>query len=182
MKTIDNYMSKEQGRSVSGSQRLVVNEWNKLTKALDTLRTQKDVLLKCGLAKEAKAVVAKINELEVERRRLEDRLNDERREMAKAMLVCFAACDLATTAADVFADTMHRLSHGLYKPNNSFSESIREQANSFNKLVQTIDEGGHEPLSLFYADMAEEVNAKVLPIMQQVINDYCNSPLGKRYF
>lgn len=182
MKSISNYMSREQGRSVSGSQKVQIARWDKITAQIDTMRSQKDVLLKCGLVKEAKALQERINEAEANRRQLEDTINEERRQMAQAMLLCFASCDIATTCADIFAEQMHSLSHGYYKKENDFSKSIAEQAQSFNRLVQTIDEGEHEPLSLFYADMAEAITNKVIPIIQEIIKDYCNTSLGRRYF
>lgn len=182
MKTINNYMDKDQGRSISASQVVRVAQWDKVTKELERMRGQKEVLVKCGLVKEAKALQAKINDAEITRRRIEDTANEERKEMARAMLLCFASCDLATIVADMFGEDMHRLTLGHYKKDNDFSKSIREQANSFNKLVQTIDEGEHEPLSMFYADMADEICTKVLPVMQEVIKKWCDTPKGQRYF
>lgn len=180
-RSISDYMNHHQGRSISATQAAGVIAWEKLTHDIEQLRQQRDVLKASGLEDAAKRVQQLINEAEINRRRLEDRLNEERRIMAASILVAFAACDIATTAADEFDECMRKYSHGSADKVNAFSTSIREQATSFNKLVQAIDEAEHLPLSLLYADMAEEIVDAALEMARETVARYMDTPKGRRY-
>lgn len=175
-------MHNTDGRKVSGMQRLAVQDWYKMSQELDKLREQKRVLQQCGLDAEAKKVQRIINEKENDRRAYEDQLNEERKIMAKQLLVCFAVCDIATSAADKFGALAHKLSRGLYGNRNNFTDDIKKQAEAWNKIVQIIDSGGNMKAAMLYADMAEEVCDRVFPVIEDVINKYINSPKGKQYF
>lgn len=181
MKTINDYMHAEQGRRISGTQAAGVYAWNKLSGDIQRLRAQRDVLKTSGLDKEAKRVQQLINDKEIERRRLEDRLNDERRIMCAQICIAFAACDIATTAADDFDEVMRKYGTSRADAVNSFSQAIREQASSFNKIVQVIDEAEHTALSLFYADMAEEITEAALAVAREIVAKYMNTEKGRRY-
>lgn len=182
MRTIDEYMDFHSGRKVSGMQYLAVQKWYEMSAELERMRDQKRILQQCGLDAEAKRVQRIINEKENERRAYEDQLNDERKIMAKQLLVCFAVCDLATTAADKFGALAHKLSRGLYGNKNNFTDELRQQAEAWNKLVQIIDTGGNMKAAMLYADMAEEICDRVFPLIEEVINKYINTPKGKQYF
>lgn len=181
-KCINDYMDKWAGRKVSEAQEMSVYEWDKLTAKLARMREQKGVLISAGLDVEAKRVQQSINALERERRDLEDQLNEERRALVKCILLCFAAADIATEAADRFAEQLHKTSRGLYGGDNSFSQKVRDQATAFNKLVQILDEGDNEVISMHYAEMAERINAATMPVIMGIINETMNSPKGKRYY
>lgn len=182
-KHIGDYLHREDGQAVS-----VEAQWEgvlahqKLTEELKSMRDICDVFEKSGLTDAGKEMQRKINEKEIERKRLELKLNDERIEMSRALLVCLAACDVATSAADFFAEVMHRTSHGIYGADNDFSQQVREQANAFNKIVQNVDEGGNYALSMFYSDIADEVVEKVLPIIKEIVDKYHKTEKGRRYF
>jgi len=182
-KHIGDYLHKESGQSVS-----VEAQWkgvvahHKLTEELKRMREIKDTFLKSGLEDAAARMQSQINDKENERKALELRLDDERRQMSFALLVCLCACDIATSAADEFAATMHTVSHGIYGTDNDFSRAVREQADSFNKIVQQVDEGENLPLSMFYADIAEVVVERVLPVIKDVIREYHETEKGRRYF
>lgn len=176
-------MNAESGQSVStGAQMAGIIEHKKLSNEIIGLREMQSILQNSGLDVEAKRLDEQINAKEMERKELELRLDAERREMSYAMLLCFCACDIATTCADEFGVVMKRVTKGIYGTDNDFTEAVKEQAESFNKIVQSVDEGGNYALSMFYSDIAEAVNERVLPIMKEIVKDYHNTKLGRRYF
>ena len=44
------------------------------------------------------------------------------------------------------------------------------------------DTGGSEPLSYYYADMAEELVKRVKAVMEETITEYMNTEKGRQYF
>lgn len=182
MRDISEFMNKWQGRKVSDSQRLAIKEWERMSSDLENMREQKQILLRCNLDREAKALQLKINALEHERQDFEDRLNEERKEMAKAILGCLVGCDFVTLSADRFADTTHRLSRGLYGADNKFSQDIRKQADEFNKIVQLIDQGGNDVAAMYYSDMAEDINKEMFALVDRKIKEWMEKGKGKMYF
>lgn len=182
-KHIGDYLNQESGQAVKPDiQWEGVVAHKRLTEEIKRMRNIRDTFAKSGLEDAARRMQEQINDKECERKLLELELDEERREMARALLVCLCACDLATSAADHFAEVLHRTSHGICGAENDFSEAVREQAESFNKLVQSVDEGGNLPLSLMYSDIAEEVVDKVLPIIKDIVRDFHNTEKGRRYF
>lgn len=182
MRTIDNYMHKTDGRKVSGSQRLAILDWEKMSADLDRMREQKRILQQCGLDREAKRLQEQINAKEQERRAYEDKLNEERREMVRGIRLALCACDFATICADEFGETTHRLSRGLYGRDNDFCEDIRKCANEFNKVVQMIDTGGNIKAAMYYAELAEIANERMKAVAKDVIKEWMEKGKGKQYF
>lgn len=180
---IGDYLDKDSGQSVNAEiQWKGCVKHQRITEELKRMRAARDVFENSGLHDAAKHMQSQINDKEMERKNLELQLNEERREMAFTMLVCLAACDVATVCAEDLAATMHRVSKGIVGTTNDFSEAVKEQAKSFNILVQSVDEGGNLALSNYYADIAEEVIAKVKPVMMSVIREHHNTARGRRYF
>lgn len=144
---------------------------------------QYGVLKKCGLEREARAsILPKIQELERQKLQLIEETDRQRRRGARQLLVCFCAADLATEAADDFADTLHEISWGGVPDDNDFSALLRKVAQNMNSVVCTIDKGGSEPLSYFYADMAEECVTAAKKAVGEVIDKWMDTPKGRKYF
>ena len=61
----------------------------------------------------------------------------------------------------------HRISYVRIGMDNDFSAMMRGLASDFNKAVCMIDTGGSEPLSYYYADMAEELVKRVKAVMSE---------------
>lgn len=150
---------------------------------IDAAKEQYEVLKKCGLEREAKAsVLPKLQRLEAEKLQLMNKIDEERREGAKALLMCFCSADFACESAYGFADTLNRISYGMYGKGNSFSDDICKVAKSFNRLVCVIDSERNDALSTFYADMAEECTAAASEAVSRVIDRYMDTDQGRKYF
>ena len=98
-----------------------------LQKRIKLAKEQHDVLKKCGLEREAKALLPKIQELEAQKLRLVEEIDRNRIVGAKALLMCFCAADVCTVCADDFADVEHRISYGRIGKDNDFSAMMRGQ-------------------------------------------------------
>ena len=75
-----------------------------LQQKIKLAKEQYDVLKKCGLDREAKAMLPKMRELEAQKLRLVEEIDRNRLSGAKALLMCFCAADVCTVCADYFAD------------------------------------------------------------------------------
>ena len=153
-----------------------------LQQKIKLAKEQYDVLKKCGLDREAKAILPKIQELEAQKLRLVEEIDRNRLIGAKALLMCFCAAGVVTGFADDFADGDHRISYGRIGKDNDFAAMMRGLASDFNKAVCMIVTGGSEPLSYYYADMAEELVKRVKAVMEQTITEYMNTEKGRQYF
>lgn len=156
--------------------------WAALTRGIEQLTIQRDVLERSGLESAAKNAQDKINLLQLKRKQLENELEDERRIMSKYMLVALVACDLLTEIADEFGKAMHTYSHGFYAEHNELQAEIKEQADNFNKIVQSVDGVGNEAMSVFYADMAEEAISESKPKIYETVEKFMKSANGRKYF
>lgn len=173
---------KNEPKTVNITQRVGAAAWNKLTQKIDQASKQHDIFKRSGLQDAANKALEVMRDLQRQRHELEKRLEDERRQMSACVLTVLASCDLMCSVADGFAEDMHRLSHGYYANNNSLAAEARAHATSFNKLVQSVDIVGNERMSMFYADMAEEVIEAVTPKIKEIVQKYMESEKGRRYF
>lgn len=148
------------------------------------LEGKRKVLRDCGLIPESKKIDKLIRQCEQRIIELGEEARQQRKALARVMLLCFAAGDIATTCADTTADTFDELTFGWEKEGgNELADIFRQQAENWNKCVQVIDgdgEHGSEQVSAYYADMAEDLVGRVIPIMWEVIDEYMNTEKGKR--
>lgn len=162
-------------------------EQAKLHEQMKKVREDMDVLKRCGLDKEAKALLPKYNGMVERMRRLEDETHEQQRKSAQALLVCFVAADLATLAADRFAEVCREVNFGMNDADNSFVRLMKSQAEEsakkWNKIVQIFDEGAADiRLSQFYSDFSEAITDKVLPMMQDAVLDVMtNTEQGRKW-
>ena len=148
------------------------------------LELQRDVLRKSGLEKEAKSIQKVINKLNIDIHNCEKEAEQQRLELVKLMFFCFAAGDIATTASDMMADGFNRLTYGRTKDSGvNFVDVFKNQANEWNKCVQLVDSGQDDDigLSMFYADMADEIVEAVIPVVNRIIDKYINSKEGHKF-
>lgn len=174
-------MAKER-KWASEAQIVGVEKVNTLAYQIKLAKEQYDVLKKCGLDREAKALLPKMRELEAQKLRLVEEIDKNRIIGAKALLMCFCAADVCTVCADDFADIEHKISYGMIGKDNDFSAMMRGLASDFNRAVCMIDTGGSEPLSYYYADMAEELVQRVKTVMSETIEEFMNTEKGRQYF
>lgn len=155
----------------------------RLKDMIKILDSQYDAKCRAGFKKEAKKeFLPQINELKLKLKNFCDNLNEMRRLSARTMLALFCVCDLATIMADKLGDNLQISTLGEMDKDNGVSNSVKKLAEDFNKIVQLVDTAGHEKMSMFYADMAEEFCDKALPILDEITEKYFDSTKGKQYF
>lgn len=162
-------------------------EQAKIHREMKTLGEHIDLLKRCGLDKEAKKLLPKYNEMVAQIKALDDVVKEQQRKSAQALLVCFVCADLATIAADVFADVCDEVNCGMNKADNDFVRLMKFNAETsakrWNEVVQLFDEGADNmKLSMFYADFSEAITDKVLPIVQDAVWDVMtNTEQGRKW-
>lgn len=151
---------------------------------LATMKQQKQVLLDCGLDREAHVVQQRIDHQHDIIADLKVAVMKQRAELVRHMLLAFAAADIATTAADKLAEAFDEHTVGYdNKGGKALADIIRNQANEWNECVQMIDGdgvSGNERVSMYYSDIAEEIVAKVIPDVLEIIDRHMATEKGKR--
>ena len=109
------------GLHYSKAQRVRVAERDRLSIEIRNGWHLYDMMCKCGSKEDADAnLKPKINEMVLERERLERSIHDESRKGTSALLMTLCACDLLTELADVFGYTLTEISRGAEPANNAF--------------------------------------------------------------
>ena len=151
---------------------------------LATMKQQKQVLLDCGLDREAHVVQQRIEHQHDIIADLKVAVMKQRAELVRHMLLAFAAADIATTAADKLAEAFDAHTVGCdNKGGKALADIIRHQADEWNECVQMIDGdgvSGNERVSMYYSDLAEEVVATVIPQVLTIVDKYMETEKGKR--
>lgn len=162
-------------------------EQERLRKELEKLNGQIDLFKRCGLEPEAKKLLPRYNEIVGRIKALDEVIYRQRRKSSHALLVCFVAADLATLAADQFADVCKEVNYGMNSADNEFVRLMKFNAESsaerWNEVVRLIDEGGQDiNLSNFYADFSEEITDRVLPLINDSVRDVMeNTKKGRNW-
>lgn len=143
-----------------------------------------DVLKRSGLDKEAKRLLPRYNDIVSKIKQLGIDAEQQRRKTSHALLVCFVMADLATLAADQFADVCKRECVGLTKADNDFVNMMRFHAETsakrWNELVCILDEGGNERLSYYFADFSEQITDKLLPMLNDAVAEVMQTAKGQK--
>lgn len=101
------------GLHYSKAQRVRVAERDRLSVEIRNGWHLYDMMCKCGSKEDADAnLKPKINEMVLERERLERSIHEESRKGTSALLMTLCACDLLTELADVFGYTLTEISRG----------------------------------------------------------------------
>ena len=162
-------------------QRSGVKRWQQLCGEIRLANEHYDVMCKAGLEREArKKILPTINALVAKRDALERELNARHEKIARGLLAVFAACDIATIAVDKFHDAI--VEGEATSADDALVGLIKDMADRWNEMVQIIDEGGCEQLSLYYADMAEEISDAVFPTIMEIIEKHQHTDVGKKLF
>lgn len=148
------------------------------------LKTIKDVLERSGLDTEAGKIEQRIKHHNKRIMELRSEALLQRKALVRAMLLCFAAGDIATTCADKVSEVFDELTYGQdNEGGNALAQMFREQATAWNQCVQMIDgdsEHGDQRVSMYYADIAEEIVEAVIPTVLQIIDHHMATEKGKR--
>lgn len=145
-----------------------------------------DVLKRAGLDKEARRLLNDYNQLVMRDKELDRVIEEQRRKCSRALLVCFVVADLATLAADQFGDICKEVNYGGSQADNDFIKLMKfhaeTSANRWNELVQIFDEGvGSEIISTFYADFSEAITDKLLPLLNEEVQNVMDTKQGRKW-
>ena len=159
-----------------------VYEGAAMRQELDNVRTQQRVLEDCGLKEEARKYDYTITQLNRKIAQKVDEAMRQRSALVRVLLAAFAAGDIATTMADNLEEVFRSLAFGQDgEGGKAIAELFRMQAEEWNKCVQMVDgNGGSEHVSMYYADMAEEIVGSVIPVIYKIVDKYMNSKDGER--
>ena len=160
-----------------------IEKWNELSAKLEALERNYDYYKKNGMEGYAKkAVKPHIIRTNNEMTELRLEIENDRRRAAKYLLRCFVISDLGSEVADDFAEVMEEVSLGKEKKNeNEFRELMRLQSDEWNRIVQFVDKGTFE-VSMYYAEMADEICSAVKNVMDEIIDKHMESHKGKKMF
>lgn len=160
-----------------------------LDRRIEDLQNLCSLLEKSGDKKSAeKNVVPMLNEAVMLRDKLLQEADKNRRQAAKCLLMVFVSCDIAADAADAFSDVLNKISRG-YEPDNDFAKLVKQQAGKarevskeWAKIVEILDESKDYALEMYYADMAEAIQGKVLDLVETEVKKVMTTEKGQRMF
>lgn len=160
-----------------------------LDRRIEDLQNLCSLLEKSGDKKSAdKNVVPKLNEAVMLRDKLLQEADKNRRQAAKWLLMVFVSCDIAADAADAFSDVLKRISRG-YETDNDFAKLVKQQAGNareaseeWAKIVEILDDSKDYGLEMYYADMAEAIQGKVLDLVGSEVEKVMATEKGQRMF
>lgn len=151
---------------------------------LHNMKVQRDVLRSSGLDREADRIERLMRDQNKTIDGIKAEVLEARKQLVRHMLLCFAAGDIATDIADRMAEVFDNLTEGIdNQGGNELAQMFRNQADAWNRCVQMVDgdgEHGNQRVSMYYADMAEEVVATVIPQVLAIIDKYMATDKGKR--
>lgn len=150
------------------------------------LHNQMDVLKRSGLDKEYKRLLPQYNSLVMQVKELDEKIEEDRRRSAHALLVCFVTADLATLAADQFGKVCDEVNQGSSPNDNEFVKMMKYHAEvsakRWNKVVQVFDEGvQRDNVSMFYAEFSEQITDKILPLLNDSVKAVMDTEKGKKW-
>lgn len=174
---------------IACTQRKGIIQLEKLEKRIEDLRNLCMLLEKSGDKKSAdKNVVPKLNEAIALRYKLLNELDNNRRQAAKSLIMTFISCDIATDIADSFADVLNKISYGE-REDNDFTKIVKQQAHKareiakeWGKIVEIIDDSNDYPLEMFYANVSESIEHKVIGLIGSEIDKVMATHKGKQMF
>lgn len=169
-------------KQLSYTQRAHLPALIKIEEQLKNIRSQMDVLKRCGLEKEAEAhLLPKLNDWIKKREKYLKGLNEDRRAGAFALIMCLTAANLCTILCDKFNGVIHYISMGT-ESGTALSQQLDEQAEAFNKLVRLIEDACDYRMEAYYAKMIDDAEEAAEDAMRAVIRKYMDTDSGVRYF
>lgn len=151
---------------------------------LHNMKVQRDVLRNSGLDREADRIERLMRDQNKTIDSIKAEVLEARKQLVRHMLLCFAAGDIATDIADRMAEVFDDLTEGIdNQGGNELAQMFRDQADAWNRCVQMVDgdgEHGDMRVSMYYADIAEEIVAKVIPDVLAIIDRHMATEKGKR--
>lgn len=158
-----------------------------ITKRIKSLNADYDALVNAGLKKSdsAKQLLRTINELTMERTRLEDENIADRRRLAGALLLTISGADLACEVADNFERVVKEYYGDLQFQHTTLIEAIRNCAMQLVNIVVVMDKAG-DILGERFAELSEEMMKGCiehnLKVADEIVVKHMSMKHGKNMF
>ena len=151
---------------------------------LHNMKVQRDVLRSSGLDREADRIERLMRDQNKTIDSIKGEVLEARKQLVRHMLLCFAAGDIATSIADRMAEVFDSLTEGIdNQGGNELAQMFRNQADAWNRCVQMVDgdgDRGNQRVSMYYADIAEEIVEAVIPQVLAIIDRHMATEKGMR--
>lgn len=151
---------------------------------LHNMKVQRDVLRSSGLDRKADRIERLMRDQNKTIDSIKAEVLEARKQLVRHMLLCFAAGDIATDIADRMAEVFDNLTEGIdNQGGNELADMFRRQADAWNRCVQMVDgdgDRGNQRVSMYYADIAEEIVEAVIPQVLAIIDRHMATEKGKR--
>ena len=154
---------------------------------LTDIAKQRNLLINCGLDREADKLNAEIVSLNNKRKELIENIERGRQRLALYIPKILLLCDKLSELSSEFANEICKVQNT--KTKNNFSELIdknikdtRKVMKQWEKAVVIIDEVNDKPLSFYFADMSEEFSGKVGNLLEEYITELSKTKEFKKFF
>ena len=166
------------------------NQWavvDAIDGKLSDIAKQRNLLINCGLDREAERLNGEIVRLNAKRKSLIEDIERDRQRLALYIPRILLLCDKLTELSSEFASEICKVSNT--KTKNNFSELVdkniedtRKVMKQWEKAVVIIDEVNDKPLSFYFADMSEEFSGKVGNLLEDYITELSKTKEFKKFF
>lgn len=154
---------------------------------LTDIAKQRNLLINCGLDREADKLNAEIVSLNNKRKELIENIERGRQRLALYIPKILLLCDKLSELSSEFASEICKVQNT--KTKNNFSELIdkniedtRKVMKQWEEAVVIIDEVNDKPLSFYFADMSEEFSGKVGNLLEEYITELSKTKEFKKFF
>lgn len=154
---------------------------------LSDIANQRNLLINCGLDREAERLNGEIVRLNARRKSLIKDIESDRRRLALYIPKILLLCDLLAQVNEEFADQIMSIAH--QKTKNDFSvlvqkniDDMRNNTRQWERAVLILDELNDKPLSNHFADISEEFTSRVGRVLDDYLNEISNNPQFKKFF
>lgn len=166
------------------------NQWavvDAIDGKLTDIAKQRNLLINCGLDREADRLNGEIVRLNAKRKSLMEQIERDRQRLALYIPKILLLCDKLAEISSEFADEIRAVANT--KTKNNFSELIdkdiedtRKVMKQWEKAVVIIDEVNDKPLSFYFADMCEEFNKKLGNMLDDYLKELTENKQFKKFF
>ena len=166
------------------------NQWavvDAIDDKLSDIAKQRNLLINCGLDREADKLNSEIVSLNARRKNLVEKIEKDRQRLALYIPRILLLCDKLSELSSEFASEICKVQNT--KTKNNFSELVdksiedtRKVMKQWEKAVVIIDEVNDKPLSFYFADMSEEFSGKVGNLLEEYITELSKTKEFKKFF
>ena len=169
----------------SRAQMIKVAHLNVLERDIKNLTEQRNLLISCGLDKEARKLGEKLSKALEEHDKVAEEIIAERIDLCRILRKVIVACDLAYAYTGEFRDAIIKSAgrdHAM-----PFVQSIQKLENAAKNIVAMLDEATENgPAAISYADFESEFEDRIEQIvgkeLESAVNEYVKSKDFAKYY